>query len=69
MPHEKFLCECGNEIPEARQKTLASIGGTNRCTECQEKAEKEEAKNLGVKHLPLRPIVAAKAFVQLGNHP
>ncbi|MCX6746212.1 MAG: TraR/DksA C4-type zinc finger protein [Candidatus Parcubacteria bacterium] len=64
MAKEQAVCECGNEIPEARVKALKSIGGTNKCTECQ---AKEEAETKTARQL--RPPVAAKALEQLGNAP
>jgi len=68
MP-QKHLCKCGNEIPEARQRAMASIGGTNCCVSCQKKAEeteKAERKYPG-KHLLLRPNVARRAQELLAN--
>ncbi|MFA5188977.1 MAG: TraR/DksA C4-type zinc finger protein [Patescibacteria group bacterium] len=62
----KVKCECGKEIPIARLKALAPIGGTNKCAVCQAKAE-AQAKDHGTTHFHLRPIIADKAFGALGN--
>ena len=45
---------CGQEIPQARIEALESIGGTNKCTNCQANQEAKEP----VKKI--RPQVAAR---------